>query len=258
MDRKYRLLTYTFNYHLDLSCAPNIVCVPHINLLSNFNFVHSLFQLPSLKFTFLCFPLNFHISIIRISNKLWNHIINGKTRQQNWAFGSPYGLLADEALFLDDQILIDAFGAEAMATYSGLAFIYEIETQWANQTLEILVWINLLVYIDVFDRAAARCLLISVCLLRLLFQIVVLSYLLWLLDQLLLFHELVEKFKLFISFNYGLAAVFVRCWIQIIGFWAIQGGLLVSRFFCSHLLVLLSLILNRRPLEFWGFNRLIS
>ena len=98
-----------------------------------------------------------------------------------------------------------------MATNSGLAFIYEIETQWANQTLEILVWINLLVYIDVFDRAAARCLLISVCLLRLLFQIVVLSYLLWLLYQLLLFHELVEKFKLFISFNYGLTAVLVRC-----------------------------------------------
>lgn len=80
----------------------------------------------------MIFPLNFDIRIVTIGDELSNDIINGETWKKNGSFSSSNCLFANETLFLNDQVLVDALRAEAMAADRSLTFIDEVEAEWAN------------------------------------------------------------------------------------------------------------------------------
>jgi hypothetical protein len=61
--------------------------------------------------------------VLRILNQLRNNIVDSKAREENRALGGPYGLFTNEAGLLNDQVLIETFCAETMATYCRLALV---------------------------------------------------------------------------------------------------------------------------------------
>lgn len=113
-------------------------------------------------------------------------------------------------MLLDDEILIDAPRAEAVTADRCLALVDELEAQWADQALEVLIRINLLLNLWLLTSldGSPRCLRVyqgrlwfSWCLITL--------QLLVLLNKLFLFHEFVQQLQLFISVNDSLAAILV-------------------------------------------------
>jgi len=143
MDCDNRLFKGALDHHPNSADAPNIVGVPDINLLSDLDLINFLLQLPSDMVTLLRLPLDLDIRVLWVDYQLLNHIIYWKARKQHRAFRGPYRLVTNEACLLDDQVFIDAFGAERMTTYRSLAFVDEFKAQRTDQRLEVLIRINI-------------------------------------------------------------------------------------------------------------------
>ena len=137
VDGEERLLAYALDDHLDHTNAPNVPSVPDVNPISDLDVAHLLAELPSPELALLLLPLDQDVGLLRLGHYLADHVVNLEAVHEDRALGRPDGLVTHEAGRLDDQVLVQALRAEAVAADGVLALVDELEAQRANQTLVV-------------------------------------------------------------------------------------------------------------------------
>jgi hypothetical protein len=139
------LFVDTLNDHWNRSLAPDEASVPGVYLVSHLNISHGFAKLPSDEIAFLVLPLYLDVIVFWLRDELLNHVIDLEATEENSALLGPDSLFADKTVLFDDQILIDTLCAEAVAAYSGLALVDEIEAKWTDQTFVVVFDIKIFI-----------------------------------------------------------------------------------------------------------------
>lgn len=145
MDCHDGLFVDTLNDHWNRSLAPDEASVPGVYLVSHLNISHGFAKLPSDEIAFLVLPLYLDVIVFWLRDELLNHVIDLEATEENSALLGPDSLFADKTVLFDDQILIDTLCAEAVAAYSGLALVDEIEAKWTDQTFVVVFDIKIFI-----------------------------------------------------------------------------------------------------------------